>query len=142
MTDLLVKLNYKGQNRIAVINAGEDFLNYISAALNNVIIDREIDPRFPYSYIVLFIKSKSEVDHYTPLALHNLTADGTLWYCYPKKTSKKFKSDIDRDHGWDALNNTPTAWVTTSAPIRCVRPMPCSAPKAVAILTMVPIPSL
>jgi hypothetical protein len=106
VTDLLVKLNYKGQNRIAVINAEEDFFNRISEVLTGVIIDRNIDPRFPYSYIILFVKRKSDIDHLTPVALHNLTADGTLWFCYPKKTSKKYRVDIDRDHGWDALNNS------------------------------------
>ena len=106
MTDILVKLNYKGQNRIAVINAEADFFDLISKALPDVIIDSSIDPRFPYSYIILFVKSKSDIDHLTPVALHNLTADGTLWFCYPKKTSKKYSVDIDRDHGWDALNNS------------------------------------
>ena len=106
MTDILVKLNYKGQNRIAVINAEADFFDLISKLLPDVIIDGIIDPRFPYSYIILFVKSKSDIDHLTPVALHNLTADGTLWFCYPKKTSKKYSVDIDRDHGWDALNNS------------------------------------
>jgi hypothetical protein len=31
-------------------------------------------------------------------------ADGILWICYPKKTSKKFTSEIDRDHGWKSMN--------------------------------------
>ena len=43
---------------------------------------------------------------YAPMILHNLMADGILWFCYPKKTSKKYKSDIDRDHGWSPLNNS------------------------------------
>jgi hypothetical protein len=33
-------------------------------------------------------------------------ADGVLWFCYPKKTSKKYSSDIDRDHGWKVLNDS------------------------------------
>ena len=43
---------------------------------------------------------------YAPMILHNLMADGILWFCYPKKTSKKYKSDIDRDHGWEPLNDS------------------------------------
>lgn len=105
MTDLLVKLNYKGQERIAVINAEDHFMREISGALENVKIDHRIDPRYPYSFMILFVKAPSEVDHLTPAALHNLTADGILWFCYPKKSSKKYKADIDRDHGWKALND-------------------------------------
>jgi hypothetical protein len=106
MKDLLVKLNYKGQNRIALINADEDFKTAISNELKGVIIDNEIDPRFPYGFIMLFVRNSSEVEQYSPMVLHNLLADGILWFCYPKKSSKKYKSNIDRDHGWQSLNNS------------------------------------
>ena len=106
MTNLLAKLNYKGQDRIAIINAEEDFSAVIGTDLKDVVIDKEIDPRYPYSFIILFVKSVSEVDHLTPMALHNLMADGILWFCYPKKTSKKYFTDLDRDHGWKSLNDS------------------------------------
>jgi len=106
MKNLLNKLNYKGQERIAVINAEDSFTISISNELRDVMIDKEIDPRYPYDLIILFVKSVSEVEFLTPIALHNLLADGVLWFCYPKKTSKKYSSDIDRDHSWKALNDS------------------------------------
>jgi hypothetical protein len=106
MKKLLEKLNYKGQERIAIINAEESFFALINNDLKNVMIDKEIDPRFPYDYMILFVKSVSEIEFLTPFALHNLLADGVLWFCYPKKTSKRFSSDIDRDHGWKMLNDS------------------------------------
>jgi hypothetical protein len=106
MNRLLEKLNYKGQERIAVINAEEDFTVSISKELINVNVDKEIDPRYPYSFIIIFVKTISEVESRSPLALHNLLADGVLWFCYPKKTSKNFTSDITRDHGWKSLNDS------------------------------------
>ncbi len=106
MKNLLGKLNYKGQERIAVINAEESFIISLSIELKDVKIDKKIDSRYPYDFIIIFVKSVSEVEFLTPFALHNLMADGVLWFCYPKKTSKKFSSDIDRDHGWKALNDS------------------------------------
>jgi hypothetical protein len=106
MKNLLDKLNYKGQKRISVINAEEDFIHSISTELRDVIIDQKIDPRYPYEFIIIFVKSVSEVEQIAPITIHNLMADGVLWFCYPKKTSKKYKSDIDRDHGWDILNDS------------------------------------
>jgi len=106
MKELLRKLNYKGQERIALINAEEDFAFSLSVELDSVVIDNEIDPRYPYSFIILFVKSISEVEHLTPIALHNLMADGILWFCYPKKSSKKYNTDLDRDHGWKTLNDS------------------------------------
>jgi hypothetical protein len=105
MKTLLEKLNYKGQERIAVINSGKNFRLAPDNELNNIRIDNEIDQRVPYGFMIIFVRELSEIEKFTPLALHNLTDDGTLWYCYPKKTSRKFSQDIDRDHGWKALND-------------------------------------
>jgi hypothetical protein len=106
MKSLLEKFNYKGQKRISIINAEESFIHSMSDELKDVIIDQEIDPRYPYDFIILFVSRVSEVEFLAPMALHNLMADGILWFCYPKKTSKKYNSDINRDHGWKALNDS------------------------------------
>jgi hypothetical protein len=104
MKSLLEKLNYKGQTRIAVINAGKNYSLASLKAMKGIQIDTEVDQRFPYDFMIIFVKQVSEVEKFTPAVLHNLVADGILWFCYPKKSSKKFTSEVDRDHGWDELN--------------------------------------
>ncbi len=105
MKRLLEKLNYKEKDRIAVLNAEDSFVISLSGELRDVAIDKTIDPRFPYGFMLIFVKSAAEVETFTPIAIHNLLCDGVLWFCYPKKTSKKYKADIDRDHGWKPLND-------------------------------------
>jgi hypothetical protein len=105
MDDLITKLNYKGQQRIAIINAGDKFLEEIEKKLTGVKIDKDIDQRFPYEFMILFVRFVCEVELLAPKALHNLTSDGILWFAYPKKTSRNLSSDIDRDHGWEVLIN-------------------------------------
>jgi hypothetical protein len=104
MSTLLEKLNYKGNDRIAILNAEEGFISSLSEGLNDVTIDREIDPRFPYHFMLIFVRNQAEVETFIPIALHNLLCDGVLWFCYPKKSSRKYNSNIDRDHGWKTLN--------------------------------------
>jgi hypothetical protein len=104
MKELLTKLNYKGQLRIAVINAEQSFYKAVAKELKGVITDDDIDQRCPYEFMIVFVKSIAEVDLLAPVALHNLTADGVLWFCYPKKSSKKYASNLERDKGWKALN--------------------------------------
>ncbi len=104
MKELLKKLNYREQKRIAVINAEQQFSQSISKKLKGVITDNEIDQRCPYEFIMIFVKSVSDVKHFAPMALHNLTADGILWLCYPKKSSRLNSSGLERDKGWDPLN--------------------------------------
>jgi len=105
MKNLLEKLNYKGQKRISILNADESFIISISQYLKDVTVDFKIDPRYPYQFIIIFVKSVSEVEQVVPMTIHNLIADGVLWFCYPKKNSKKYSSDINRDHGWKVLND-------------------------------------
>jgi hypothetical protein len=105
MKNLLEKLNFKGNDRIAVLNADESFTASLALEFRNIKIDREIDPRFPYNFIMIFVRSVAEVEIYSPIALHNLLCDGILWFCYPKKTSKRYRGDIDRDHGWKVLTD-------------------------------------
>jgi len=105
MQTLLEKLNYKGQNRIVVFNAEKNFRLAPQKEIKDIRIDNEIDLRYPYDFMLLFVRKVRDVEEITPVALHNLAVDGILWFCYPKKTSKKYSSDINRDHGWKALND-------------------------------------
>jgi hypothetical protein len=105
MSTLLEKLNYKGNDRIAILNAEENFISTLSGELNGVIIDKEIDPRFPYHFILIFVRNQDEIETFIPVALHNLLCDGVLWFGYLKKSSRKYNSDIDREHGWKMLND-------------------------------------
>ena len=105
MTSLLKKLNYKEQQRIAVINAGEDFLAALSLELTGVQIDRDIDQRYPYNFIIAFVRKITEVRELTPIILHNLTNDGILWIFYPKKKPTRNYSELNRDRGWKPLND-------------------------------------
>jgi len=104
MKELLDKLNFKDYKRIAVINAEPKFSREISKELIGVIIDNEIDQRCPYEFIIVFVRSVSEVNHFAPMVLHNLTANGVLWFCYPKKSSKLYSLGPGRDRGWNTLN--------------------------------------
>ena len=105
MKELLKKLNYKEYKRIAVINSEENFFKAISDELTDVKTDSVIDQRYAYDFMIIFVKTIKEVDYYSPIALHNLTADGVLWFCYPKKSSKNYSSEIERDKGWKTLND-------------------------------------
>ena len=105
MKTLLEKLNFKGQKRIVVFNAEKNFKLAPYREIKDIQIDNEIDLRYPYDFMIIFVRKIREVEEITPVALHNLAVDGILWFCYPKKSSTKYSSEIDRDHGWKALND-------------------------------------
>ena len=103
MKKLLEKLNYKDQQRIALLNANSTFRKRFAAALKNVTIDADIDPRFLYSFMMIFVKNVAEVDEIAPAVIHNFSGDGALWFCFPRKTSEKTETDLSKDFGWKSL---------------------------------------
>lgn len=103
MKDLLRKLRYKDQQRILVLNSEKGFVEQIKKENPGLIIDTDIDPRFPYELMLIFVRLMNEVNETAPKAIHNLVADGHLWFAYPRKGNGKNVSDLDRDHGWGML---------------------------------------
>lgn len=103
MKNLFHKLNYRGQERILIINAEKRFLRRVRAEIPGLKVDAEIDPRFPYEFMLIFVKFMKDVEELAPRAVHNLVADGVIWFAFPKYESLKPESDLDRDHGWEIM---------------------------------------
>jgi hypothetical protein len=55
--------------------------------------------------MIVFISSCAEVKEVAPLALHNLSADGVLWFVYQKSNGLPKVDEIDRNHGWEPLES-------------------------------------
>ena len=106
MDDILKKLKYKEQNRIAVLNAPEEFRDRISGLLPDVQIDTEINARYLYDFMIAFTPGSNEVKKIGPACIHNLSDDGKLWMAYPKGAAKKNATDINRDRGWETVEET------------------------------------
>ena len=106
MDDLLKKLRYGDQNRIAVLNAPEGFMKNLAKALPSVQIDSEINARYLYDFMIVFASRSDEVKRLGPACIHNLSDDGKLWMAYPKGKSQKYATDINRDHGWESVEET------------------------------------
>lgn len=103
MTPLLKKLNYKEQREVLLLNLPKeqkyiikDFGEYANVVL-------ETSQAAEIEFALIFCTKKDEVDTYTNKVIPKLAEDGTIWYAYPKGTSKKYKCDFNRDTGWNVL---------------------------------------
>jgi hypothetical protein len=105
MEGIIQKLRVVDQERIAVINAPEIYLKQLASALPDIKSDTTIDQRFLYGFMMVFVKNSCDIKNLTPEVLHNLAADGVLWFVYPKKKGRVLKTDINRDRGWEPLND-------------------------------------
>ncbi len=53
--------------------------------------------------ILLFAKDKASLDGLIAALMPRVTDKTLIWFAYPKKTSKRYKSDVTRDKGWEIL---------------------------------------
>jgi hypothetical protein len=97
MNEVLKKLGFRSQSPILVLNAPEEYNDILEGA--EVEVHR--DTKGKYKFIQVFVKSLTEATELAESAVKALDGDGHLWLCYPKGTSKKYKTDINRTKALD-----------------------------------------
>jgi hypothetical protein len=100
MTPLFKKLNFKDQKTILVINAPASFEVELSGMATFAEIQKEVKETAEIEFAICFLTSKKEIEVFMESAKNKLKGDTTIWLCYPKGSSKRYKCDFNRDTGW------------------------------------------
>lgn len=105
MHALLKKLQYKGNEVILVIDAPKDFSPLFEEMAADAKVVRDPSRVDRADFILVFSGSAADIARQLPSVMKKFEdhKDALLWWAYPKKSSKKYTSDIHRDHGWGPL---------------------------------------
>ncbi|MEM6270506.1 MAG: hypothetical protein AAF998_13790 [Bacteroidota bacterium] len=104
MTPLFKKLNFKGQRPIAILRAPAEFFPEMEAMRAFTDLHSEAQPGFEYGFYLVFVQDAAELAEAGRQLDGRLGEDAVLWLAYPKKSSKKYKSDLARDSAeWQVL---------------------------------------
>jgi predicted oxidoreductase (fatty acid repression mutant protein) len=104
MATILEKLNLKDHQEILVLRAPSSFEPEL-ARLPVVTIHHHLESVAQIRFALAFVTRKSEVDAFAPQIAARAVGDATVWFAYPKGTSKKLKCDFNRNTDWDALKS-------------------------------------
>ena len=102
MPSTFEKLNFKNQTTILVLNPPASFEPEL-AALRGVTVLRNLLPLDAIDFSLAFVTTQKEVDTLAKAIAKRAKSDAVVWFAYPKGTSKRYKSEINRDTGWQAL---------------------------------------
>jgi hypothetical protein len=102
MSAVFKKLNLKDQKEIAVVNAPASFEPEI-AALRGLAVRRTLAAGAPFAFSLAFVTRQPEVDALAKALTERTVGDAVVWFAYPKQSSKRYKSEINRDNGWASL---------------------------------------
>jgi hypothetical protein len=104
MSEVFKKMNLKGENEILVVNAPASFEGELTA-LAGVKVVRSLEAAGAVRFALAFVQRQADLEVLSRALVAKAAGDVLLWFAYPKKTSKKFQCDFNRDSGWDALRD-------------------------------------
>ncbi|HLG60101.1 MAG TPA: hypothetical protein VI485_32470, partial [Vicinamibacterales bacterium] len=99
MSPTFGKLNLKDQTEILVLNAPASFEPEL-ATLRGVTVRRAVNDASEIAFSLAFVITQKDVDTLGKSVAKKAKGDAVVWFAYPKGTSKKYKSEINRDRGW------------------------------------------
>jgi len=103
MNAIFKKLNYKDQDKIFILNHPDTFEETLKGMAMDTQIKTKIHKGNAIEFVLAFVTKKAEIDQIIPKVVPLLKGDAVLWLAYPKKSSKKYKADFNRDSGWEVL---------------------------------------
>jgi hypothetical protein len=98
------KLNLKSQREILILAAPASFEPAIQN-LSGVAILRDARKAESIEFAIAFVTRRAEVDAAVKQIVPKTEGDVVLWFAYPKGTSKRHASEINRDSGWESLQS-------------------------------------
>ena len=103
MNQIFNKLNYKGSKHIHILNAPESFHSALEEMQGMTSLVTKLSGGGKVSFFMAFVSTQKDVDTLAEKVVPMLADDGLLWFAYPKKTSKKYTCEFNRDTGWSVL---------------------------------------
>jgi hypothetical protein len=102
MATVFAKLNLKDHEQVVVLDSPSSFERELNA-LKGVEVIRDLEKAKQVTFALAFVTTPEQVDALAPAIARKAEGDAIVWFAYPKGTSKRYKSQIDRDHGWNML---------------------------------------
>ncbi|MDX2266779.1 MAG: hypothetical protein NW208_01660 [Bryobacter sp.] len=98
MPGIWTKLNHKTQTPVYVLNAPAAFASALEEAPTEV----KTKMGKNVSFLVAFATQQAQVDKLAAQCEATASGDAVIWVAYPKKSSKNYACEFNRDNGWAA----------------------------------------
>jgi len=99
---VFAKMNLKDQDAILVLDAPASFEPELKA-LAGIAVHRAAGRVKTVPFFLAFVTSQPEADKAARAAAGKTVGDAVVWLAYPKGSSKKYISTINRDSGWKSM---------------------------------------
>jgi len=101
-TPLFKKMNLKDQQEIVVLNAPASFAPEL-ASLQGVKVRKSLASLKSLEFVIAFVIKEAELNAAMRGIGKLAEGDAIVWFAYPKKSSKRYTSELSRDGSWDVV---------------------------------------
>lgn len=102
VTPLFKKLNLGSNTTLAVLNAPGSFEEELNSFSDCTLL-RKIPRNRKVPFAIGFAVTQAELDNVSEQVSSGTEGDAVVWIAYPKRSSKKYQCEFDRDTGWEAM---------------------------------------
>jgi hypothetical protein len=103
MTPLFKKLNFKGQQQIVLLHPPSSFQLEVAAMAGETSPVHDAGAVDQIDFVLAFVITLADIEVAIQAVAPKLTEDATIWFAYPKKSSKNYQCKFNRDTGWAIL---------------------------------------
>jgi len=96
------KLNLKDQPKVVVVGAPAEFETHVDA-LETAKVQRSVRGKTDATFLIAFAITRQDIERAAKAIAKLPDGDVIAWVCYPKKSSKRYACEFDRDTGWEPL---------------------------------------
>jgi hypothetical protein len=98
-TPLFKKMNLKDQKEILVLNSPSSFDKELKALKGVKVLKSAAGVR-EISFAIAFVIKEAELNNAVRTLSKLAKGDAVVWFAYPKGSSKRYKSEVNRDDSW------------------------------------------
>ena len=103
ITSLFKKLNLKDHSPIYILNAPPEFEASKNEISKIVAVKESISKNDTVPFVLSFVFNEEKIAQTMSIVSGKLLEDAVYWIAFPKKSSKKYTTEISRDTGWAIL---------------------------------------
>lgn len=96
------KLNLGDHKKIFVLNAPKEFNQSLKLVPKDVAVRENVGTTKQVDFILIFVQQQEQIAKHVD-KLSRAKGDAIVWFAYPKKSSKTYQSNINRDDGWQPI---------------------------------------
>lgn len=99
------KLQLKDQTPLLIWAVPDEFVTVLEAVEEDTAVVRTPEPGSTYSFLLAFVRQPADIEHFGACLTELVADDALVWFAYPKKSSKRYRTEISRDNGWQPLGD-------------------------------------